>query len=251
VSDGVLDGQVAIVTGSGKRVGRGLALALGKAGARIVVCGRSTDDLEATAAEIRDRGGDAMTVTCDVSELEDCERLVSTTVQELGRLDILINNANHYCDGRLLDLEEERFTKAWEVAPLAVFRLMRLAHPHLSKQGGTIINLVTGASLRPDPIGFGGYTATKDAVRALTRAAACEWGRDRIRVHSLAPLAELDEWFNIDPAGANAYLDRIPLGRIGQSEEDAGRVAVFLCSPDSSYMTGNTILVDGGSEFLR
>jgi meso-butanediol dehydrogenase/(S,S)-butanediol dehydrogenase/diacetyl reductase len=251
MSEGVLEGQVAIVTGSGKRVGRGLALALGNAGATVVVCGRTTSDLEATAIEIRDRGRNAITVTCDVSRLEECDRLIATTVAELGRLDILINNANHYCDGNLLELDEERFTKAWEVAPLAVFRLMRLAHPHLSKQGGTIINLVTGASLRPDPVGFGGYTATKDAVRALTRAAACEWGRDRIRVHSLAPLAELDEWFDIDPVGANAYLQRIPLGRIGRSEEDAGRVAVFLCSPDSGYMTGNTILVDGGSEFLR
>jgi NAD(P)-dependent dehydrogenase (short-subunit alcohol dehydrogenase family) len=251
MSDGVLQGQVAIVTGSGKRVGRGLAMALGAAGASVVVCGRTVSDLEATASDIRARGGTAETVVCDVSQLEECRRLIATTVDQLGRLDILVNNANHYCEGTLLDLDEERFTAAWQVAPLAVFRLMRLAHPHLRVQGGTIINLVTGASLRPDPIGFGGYTATKDAVRALTRAAACEWGRDGIRVHSLAPLAELDEWFNIDPAGANAYLDRIPLGRIGQSEEDAGRVAVFLCSPDSGYMTGNTILVDGGSEFLR
>jgi len=247
----VLEGQVAIVTGSGKRVGRGLALALAGAGASVVVCGRTESDLKDTTEEIRDRGGTALSSLCDVSRLEDCERLVAFTVGELGRLDILINNANHYCVGPLLTLKEEDLVGAWEVAPLAVFRLMRLCHPHLSVRGGTIINLVTGASLRSDPIGYGGYTATKDAVRALTRAAAVEWGRDGIRVHGLAPLAELDDWFTMDPEGANAYLEKVPLGRFGDSEADAGRVAVFLCSPDSAYMTGNTILVDGGTEFLR
>ena len=155
----VLAGQVAVVTGSGRRVGRGLALALAGAGASVVVCGRSTADLEATAEAIRERGARALTVACDVGELESCRRLVDATVAEFGRLDILVNNANHYCVGSLLDLDEEDFAAAWRVAPLAVFRLMRLCHPYLKVHGGTIINLVTGASLRSDPVGYGGYTA--------------------------------------------------------------------------------------------
>jgi NAD(P)-dependent dehydrogenase (short-subunit alcohol dehydrogenase family) len=250
---GVLEGKVAIVTGSGRGVGQGIALALASEGASIVVCGRTPETLAETIELIDKRGGRSTSLVCDVMEADQIEALVQYTVDEFGTVDILINNAQVVPLGRLLDVTDDSFEMGWQSGPLASFRLMRACHPYF-RGGGVVVNLATSASLRPDPVGYGCYAAVKEAIRALTRAAAVEWGPEGIRVHAIIPLASSPgfEWWAADrPEEFEAFRATVPLGRIGDPEADIGRTVVFLCGPDSAYITGGTLLVDGGQGFLR
>jgi NAD(P)-dependent dehydrogenase (short-subunit alcohol dehydrogenase family) len=253
VGTGILQDKVAIVTGSGRGLGQGLALALADEGARIMVCGRTADTVAETVTRIEDRGGKAISMVSDVTDAEQIAALVQRTADEFGQLDILINNAQIVPLGRLLEVDDADFDAGWRSGPLATFRLMRACHPYL-RGGGVIVNMGTGASLRPDPIGYGTYAAVKEAIRALTRAAAVEWGADGIRVHAIVPLASssaFEWWASERPEEFEAFRATVPLGRIGDPETDVGRAVVFLCGPDSGYMTGNTLLIDGGQAFLR
>ncbi|MBI5088310.1 MAG: SDR family oxidoreductase [Actinobacteria bacterium] len=247
----ILSDRVAIVTGSGRGVGRGIALALASAGAAVTICGRTPDTLEQTAAEITARGGRAITVVCDVTDPAQTDRLVSRTLEAFGRIDILVNNAQDAkAIGRLLDVDLAEFEQGFASGPLATLRLMRASHPHLCGDG-VIVNLATSASLRPDPVDYGCYGANKEAIRTLSRAAAVQWASDGIRVHVIVPLSGLERFQRERPQEAREFIASIPLGRIGDAERDIGRAVVFLCGPDSSYMTGNTLLIDGGQAFLR
>ena len=130
---------------------------------------------------------------------------------------------------------------------------MRACHEHL-KGDGVIINLGSGSALRSDPIGLGCYASVKDAIRVLSRAAAVEWGPDNIRVNTLLPLAMspgMKWWSENFTEDYEATLAEVPLGRIGDCERDVGRVAVFLAGPDGAYVTGTTLVVDGGQTYLR
>jgi NAD(P)-dependent dehydrogenase (short-subunit alcohol dehydrogenase family) len=247
----VLDGRVAIVTGSGRGVGRGIALALASAGAAVTVCGRTRSTLDETAAEIHRRGGHAISVVCDVTDPTQIDALVAATVEAFGGIHILVNNAqDSKAVGRLLDIDPGEFERGFTSGPLATLRLMRACHPHLCGDG-VVVNLGTAASLRPDPVEYGCYGANKEAIRALSRAAAVEWAADGIRVHVIVPLSGLERFQRERPDEARAFIASIPLGRIGDAELDIGRAVVFLCGPDSGYMTGNTLLIDGGQAFLR
>lgn len=178
---------------------------------------------------------------------------MAASVNAFGTIDILINNAQIVPLGPLLEVDDDSFDAGWRSGPLATFRLMKACHPHL-RPGGVIVNLGTGAALRPDPIGYGCYGAVKEAIRALTRAAAVEWGADDIRVHAIIPLASsegFESWAAQRPEEFEAFRATIPLRRVGDPEHDIGRAVVFLCGPDGSYLTGNTLLIDGGQAFLR
>jgi len=250
---GTLDGKVAIVTGSGQGLGRGVALALASAGASIVVCGRTPGTLAEAAQLIRARGARAITEVCDVTDPAQIDALVRRTLDAFDTIDILVNNAQIVPLGAMLDVDDASFEAGWQSGPLATFRLMRACHPHL-RDGGVIVNLGTGAALRPDPVGYGCYAAVKEAIRALTRAAAVEWGGDGIRVHAIVPLASSEgfEWWAAErPEEFEAFRATVPLGRIGDPEVDVGRAVVWLCGPDSGYITGNTIMIDGGQAYLR
>jgi NAD(P)-dependent dehydrogenase (short-subunit alcohol dehydrogenase family) len=245
-----LNGKIALVTGAGQGVGRGIALALAKAGATVAVTGRTLSKVEAVANEIEAAGGHAVALACDVAKREDIRNTVETTVARLGGLDILVNNAYDGAFGPLLSLSDEDFQKGFVAAPFATFRFMVAAHPHLkARDGASIINLATSAAVRWDMSGYGAYAAAKEGVRALTRAAAAEWGVDGIRVNTICPLANspaLDAWAKHRPEEAEAFFATVPLRRIGDCETDIGAVAVFLASPASGYLTGATLPVDGG-----
>jgi NAD(P)-dependent dehydrogenase (short-subunit alcohol dehydrogenase family) len=152
--------------------------------------------------------------------------------------------------GNLLDVTDEAFMAGFESGPLASFRLMKLVHPHMvARGGGTIFNLASSAGIRWDMSSYGAYGAVKQATRALTRAGAAEWGRQGIRVLTIAPHAEspgLKWWIENNPEEATAFFKTIPLGRIGKLEEDIGRAVVTLCGPAMGYLTGTTIPLDGG-----
>ena len=177
-------------------------------------------------------------------------QMIERTVTRFGGLDILINNAQEVPNGKLLDVTDEAFLAGFESGPLASFRLMKLAHPYLvARGGGVVINLASSAGIRWDMAGYGAYGAVKQSTRVLTRAAASEWGRDGIRVLTIAPHAEspgLKWWIANNPEEAEAFFRTIPLGRIGKLEEDIGRAVAALCGSDLSYLTGATIPLDGG-----
>lgn len=245
-----LDGKVALVTGAGQGVGLGIALALAAEGALVVAAGRTLAKVEASAEAIRGRGGKALALAVDVKDADSLARLIEGAVAEFGGLDIVVNNAQEVPLGRLEEVSDEAFMAGFESGPLATFRLMKLARPLLAARGGgTIINLASSAGIRWDMSGYGAYGAVKQAIRALTRAAAAEWGGAGIRVLTIAPHAEspgLKWWVENNPEEAKAFFRTIPLGRIGRLEEDIGRAVAALCSSDLGYLTGATIPLDGG-----
>lgn len=249
----VLPGRRALVTGAGQGIGRGIALALSEAGASVAIVGRTAETIEAVAAEIRERGGVASAHLCDVTDPAAIESVVAAVVAEFGGLDILVNNAQAPAPGPLLEVSEDAYQESMDSGPKATWRLMRAAHPHLVG-GGTVVNLGSAAGITWNPSGTGAYAAAKEAVRVLTRTAACEWASDGIRVNAVLPLADsrtMQDWANFDPEGARAYLSTVPLGRLGDPEGDIGPAVVFLCSAAAAYVTGHTLAVDGGQALVR
>ena len=249
---GMLDGKVALVTGAGQGVGQGIALALAAEGAGVAVTGRTLAKLENTARLISDRGGHALPLACDVKDVDSLATTVDAVVKGLGGLNILVNNAQEVPLGSLHEVTEEKFEAGWQSGPLAVHRLRKLCYPH-RKGDGSIVNLASAAGKRWDMTGYGAYAAVKEAIRALTRAAACEWGQDNIRANAILPHARspgLDWWINNNPEEARAFFNTIPMRRIGECEEDIGRFVALLCCPGSGYVNGQSIALDGGQAFI-
>lgn len=247
----MLKDKVALITGGGQGVGQGIAYALAAEGAKVAVAGRTLATLEETCEEIRRRGGTAMAVICDVMSQDDIDRCVAEVVEAFGGLQILVNNAQVVPLGRLLDVSDETFMKGIDSGPLATLRMMRAAYPHL-KGDGAVINLASSAAVRWDATGYSLYGATKEAIRSISRGAACEWGVDGIRVNVIAPHAlspGLKGWIDSNPTEAEAFFNSIPLRRVGECEEDIGRTVAFLVSDNARYLTGATIPLDGGQAY--
>lgn len=247
-----LEGRVAIVTGSGQGVGQGIALALARHGAQVALFGRTLSKVQATAKLIEERGGTALAIEGDVKNPEDLTRCVEETVDSYGGIQILVNNAQQVPLGPLNSITDEMLDDGWSSGPLATFRLMKLCYPHL-KGDGSIINLASTAARRWDASNYGAYAAVKEAIRAFSRGAASEWGPDNIRTNVILPHAKspgLLWWIDNNPEEAAAFISTIPLGRIGECEEDIGEVAAFLCSKAASYISGQSIAVDGGQAFM-
>lgn len=252
-----LSDKTAIVTGAGQGVGAGIALALASEGANVVCAGRTLSKVEATVAEIGSRAGagagKGLALECNVARPDEVDACVARTVEQFGTVDILVNNAVVSPLGPLLEVTDKLFELGFRVGPLATLRFMRACHPYL-KGSGVVVNLTSGSALRTDPSGLGGYAALKESISSLTRTAAVEWGPDGIRVVSLMPLAMspgFEFWQEYDRPAYEALLKEVPLGRIGDCEADIGRAAVFLCGPDARYITGTTLVVDGGQSYLR
>lgn len=248
-----LAGRVALVTGAGQGSGRGCALALADEGARLALVGRTRAKLDAVCAEIEARGGEAACFPCDVGQLDEVGACVEGVVAALGPVRALVQTAQSPAlrSSALLDVEAGVVDELWRTGPLASLAFMRACHPHL-RGGGAIVNFGTGAQFAPG--GFGAYAAAKAAIQMLTRAAAEEWGPDGIRANLVvpyvaSPAADLE--FGEDEARRAASIARIPLRRVGDPERDLGRAVAFLASDDASYLTGSTLLLDGGMMFLR
>jgi NAD(P)-dependent dehydrogenase (short-subunit alcohol dehydrogenase family) len=248
-----LDNRRALVTGAGQGVGRGIALALAAQGAAVALLGRTEETLRGVAKEIADLGGAATVLIADVTRAEDITRAVEQAVADLGGLDILVNNAQIPAPGTLLTVTDEAFTACWESGPLAAFRMMRACRPHLG-EGSVVINLGSGTSVNPMPVGRGVYGAAKAAIQTLSRVAATEWGPDGIRVLTVLPAATspaAQEWAAANPAEYERSLQSIPLRRLGDPVDDIGGVVAFLCSPAAGFLTATTIAIDGGQAYLR
>lgn len=249
---GLLDQKIALVTGAGQGVGQGIAFALAAEGAALAISGRTASKLDETCREIESRGGRALPFACDVKSGDALAGLVDAVVDAFGTIDILVNNAQEVPLGPLDGVSEAAFSAGWESGPLATFRLMNLCRPHLAG-GGSIVNLGSAASKRWDMANYGCYAAVKEAIRSLSRAAACEWAAEDIRTNVILPHAKspaLGDWIDANPDEAAAFFATIPMRRVGECEEDIGRFVALLCSDGSRYVNGQTIALDGGQAFL-
>jgi len=248
----LLKSKVALITGAGQGVGQGIALALAAEGARVAVTGRTLEKLEATTELIAERGGEALPVVCDVKSLDSMTECVDQVVAYFGGLQILVNNAHEVPLGTLDEVTEDSLEAGWQSGPLATFRMMKLCRPHLQGDG-CIVNLASSAAKRWDVTGYGAYAATKEAIRSLSRAAACEWATEGIRTNVILPHAKspgLAWWMEEYPEEAEAFVATIPQRRVGDCEEDIGRFVAMLCSDASAYINGQSIGVDGGQAYL-
>lgn len=250
-----LKGKVALITGAGQGIGQGIALAMAERGANVVVVGRTYSKCENTCKMIKQRfSGTAIPMTADVAIHKDLKRITQETVNEFKTIDILVNNAVATSIGPLISQTDDNVIQAFMVGPMATLRLMQLCYPYLKQQGGSIINMASTASKRWDMANYGVYAAEKDAIRALTRAAASEWGPNNIRANSILPHASspaLQKWMTHRPEEAAEFTKSIPLQRVGDCETDIGQFVAVLCSPESSYISGQSIALDGGQAYMN
>ncbi len=249
----MLNGKTALITGGGQGVGQGIALALASKGANVVVTGRTLEKCEASAKLIERRGAKALALRADVKSDADLQSIVDQSVEAFGSMDILVNNAQEVARGPLLSISDDQFRGNWESGPLATFRLMKMAYPHLKESQGTVINLCSSVMKRWDVGTYGVYAAVKASIQQLTRAAANEWGKDRIRVNAIMPHAKspaLKGWMDRNPVEAEHFQKSIPLGYVGECEDDIGAFVAMMCSDEARYLSGQTIALDGGQVFI-
>lgn len=241
-----LSGRVAVVTGSGQGIGRAIAWGLADAGCDVVVNARRVDDLQITAAGVRDRGREALVVCGDIRDLS--ESLAQQTVDRFGRLDIWVNNVGGSDDKAtrtLLDTPDEVFRAQLELNLTSAFQGCKAAARHM-RPGGSIVNISSGAGTRGSPF-TGPYAAAKAAMNNLTETFALELAPD-IRVNAVAPGPVATEAFEqvLGTAGQHgAIAATIPLGRLGRPDDIAGAV-LFFASDAASWVTGQLLLVAGG-----
>jgi NAD(P)-dependent dehydrogenase (short-subunit alcohol dehydrogenase family) len=251
-----LEDKVALVTGAGRGIGRGTALALAAEGAAVAVADIDPETVRETAALLEEKGARSVALHLDLGSRKTCEAAVAHTVEALGALDILVNNAAWTpTPGKLLvEFDDATFARVLDTNLWATFWCMQAAHPHLLVQGGgSIINFASASGTRGNET-QGAYAAAKEGIRGLSRVASREWGPDGIRVNIICPFANspgMLDWAALDPKGHEAAIAQIPLRRVGDCQDDVGRVVVFLASEDADYVTGQTMWVDGGSGSVR
>jgi NAD(P)-dependent dehydrogenase (short-subunit alcohol dehydrogenase family) len=248
-----LAGRVALVTGAGQGVGRGVALAIAAEGAQVAVVGRTVAKCESVAAEIRERSGTAVAVGCDVTQRADVQRCVVDVREALGPVSILVNAAQSTVYTSLRKLTEEDLDAVWQSGYVGTLRFMQECFDDLRRTRGCVVNFGSGSGLTANAA-MGAYASVKEAVRTMSRVAAVEWGRHGVRVNVVCPLATspgLDSFGADLPQARDALLGRVPLERFGEPERDIGRAVVFLAGADAAYITGTTLMVDGGFDYLR
>jgi NAD(P)-dependent dehydrogenase (short-subunit alcohol dehydrogenase family) len=244
-----LSGKVAVVTGSSRGIGRAIAELFAQAGARVVVSSRKLDACEEVVAAIRERGGSAIAVACNIGRKEECEELVAKARAAFGRIDILVCNAavNPYF-GPLTEIPDESFDKIMASNIRSNLWLCRLTMPEMAeRRDGAVIVISSIGGLRGSPM-IGAYAISKAADMQLVRNLAVEWGEFNIRVNAIAPgLVKTDFaralWEN--PELRDITLRQTPLRRLGEPEDIAG-AALFLAAPSGRFVTGTTLVVDGG-----
>jgi 2-hydroxycyclohexanecarboxyl-CoA dehydrogenase len=249
-----LEGKVAVVTGGGAGIGRGITMALAARGAAVAVVGRREAPLKEVCKQVSEVGGRALAITGDVGVAADVEHFVSTTVEQLGRLDVLVNNAQGYRHASLLDATDEDMDLVWRTGPLAALRAMKAAYPHLRETRGLVVNFGSGTQFDPTEKFHSTYNAAKGAIANLTRSAAVEWGPDGIRAVLVVPAAESEQlaaFRERDPEKYAEMIGRVPLGRFGDAEEDIGRPVAWLATEEARFLTGSIVMLDGGQMQLR
>lgn len=250
-----LTDQVAIVTGASRGIGEAIAKCFAQHGAKVVLAARKKEGLDPVAEQIRADGGDALAVSCHAGQEDQIKNLFDTAVSQYGKVDILVNNAatNPYF-GPLLDVESKAWDKTFEVNTKGYFMAIREIVAHLKKREapGSIVNISSIAGLSP-AVFQGVYGMTKAAIHSMTLTLAVELGGTGIRINSIAP-GLIETKFSGALISMKEMVDKIanasPVRRIGQPNDIAG-LALFLASDASNFITGQTIVVDGGQTISR
>ncbi|MET7772557.1 SDR family oxidoreductase [Nocardia sp. NPDC005366] len=250
----LLQGKVALITGSAQGLGAGCATAFIRQGARVACIDVNTEGVEKVAAALVAEGGEAIALPCDVAERRQVDAAVAATIEQFGRLDILVNAA---MTQRLVPFDlstEEDLDDAYRSSVLGTYNFMMASFPHLKETAGKVVNFGSAA-------GTGGearmatYAASKEAVRGLSKAVAAEWGVHNINVNVVCPTGitpAYEEWaVSVGPKGVTAALKPSFIKRMGDPIHDIGGVVVFLASSLSDYMTGRTLFADGGRGHFR
>ena len=238
-----LNGKVAIITGAGRGIGRATARLFAAEGAKVAVLSLTPANVDAVVADITAAGGTAIGIPCDIGNADQIRAAIDKVAATYGGIDILVNNAFDPTApfSSILDLSAEQLQRNFDIGPVAYLRAMQAAYPHLKASGeGRIINFGSMAGV-VGLAGYGPYNMAKEAVRALTRTAAREWGADKITVNNVLPVAETWGPDVSPPAPTN------PLGRYGSPEDDIAPVVLFLASRESQFITGSSLTPDGGS----
>lgn len=247
-----LKDKVVIITGGAGGIGSGMARAMAKEGASIVIIDVNEEkglEVESKLKKI----SDAMFMNVDISKAQNAKIIKDKTLDRFGKIDVVINNAHASKQAPLNETTQEMLDLSFNTGFYPTFYLMKACYEELKKTEGSVINFASGAGLEGQ-INQASYAAAKEAIRGLTRTAANEWGKDGIRVNLISPIALTEgvkQWRENFPQQYENMVGQIPLGRLGDPEEDIGRIAVFLASDDSQYMTGQTLMVDGGTIKLR
>jgi 2-hydroxycyclohexanecarboxyl-CoA dehydrogenase len=244
-----VDGKVIIVTGAGRGVGRGMALHLGRGGARVVVAEWKPDLLAEIGAELTQLGVENLGVVCDIQDKDQIDAMVAQTLERFGRVDGLINNAQTFRPlAPVAEVSEDDVDVFYRSGVKGTLWAMQAVYPHMKKQGwGRIVNFASSMGITGGS-GFAAYNASKEAIRAITRTAAREWGAEGIVVNAIAPAsathhgeaAKVSEGYRI-------FIENCPMKRQGDPELDIGPIAWFLCSDACRYLTGHTFMADGGA----
>lgn len=245
-----LDGKTAVVTGGAGGIGEALALGLGYHGARVVVSSRNQDAITAVAKRIvEETGSEAVAIACDVTSEESVQALADQVVSEYGRIDILVNAMGMNIKHPALDYPMDDWQKLFDVNVKGTMVACKTIGKVMEKQkGGAIVNLSSVRGIRGYTGGNTGYCATKGAVELMTKALALEWAPSGIRVNALGPALVITpgtKHIAENPELAAKYAAAVPMGRIGMPEDMVGAV-VYLCSNAASFVSGQTIYVDGG-----
>src|SRR5215470_11350006 len=244
-----LNGKVAVVTGASKGIGAAIAEKFGSEGAKVVVnYAHDKAGAEKVVDKIKQSGGQAIALRADVSKGEDIKKLITETVRTFGNIDILVNNAGVYEFRALEALDEQHFRKIFDLNVFGLLLTTKEAVAHMNGQGGSIINMSSIAAKTP-AVYSSVYSGTKGAVDVISRALALELAPRKIRVNSLSPGATETEGVLAMPEYKNGFeqlaITRTPLGRMGTAD-DIAKVALFLASDDSGWITGEELLVGGG-----
>lgn len=239
-------GQTALITGAGTGIGKAIALELASKGCDIAICGRRIEPLVETAAEIEALGRKALYASVDVSSNEAVTSFVTDVIAKLGKIDILINNAGVTRDNLLMRMSEEEWDSVIDTNLKGAFLFSKaVSRPMMKQRTGSIVNISSVVGITGNA-GQCNYTASKAGLIALTKSMAKELSSRGIRVNAVAPgfiKSQMTE--KLSQELCDALLGNIPAGRLGEPEDIAKAVA-FLCSPDASYITGQTISVNGG-----
>lgn len=244
----ILKDKVSIVTGSGRGIGRAIAIELAKAGAKVVVTSRHTDECDEVCEVINKEEGESICVKCDVSKKEEVEQLVQNTVDRFGGIDILVNNAGVLRQKPITEMTEEDWDTTLDINLKGAFLLTQAVVPHMIKRKGAKILSIASVAGKVGFANISAYCASKGGLINLTKELALELATHNINVNAIAPgviQTQMTEGMLQNETSRNALLAQVPLGRVGQAEEIA-HAARFLVSKEADYITGQTLVIDGG-----
>lgn len=248
-----LKDKAVIITGGAGGIGSGMARAMTKEGAKVAIVDLNEEEGNAVAAELQEISPDSIFIKADLTERERLHEIVDTVVEKYGKLDVLINNAHASRQVNFEDTTQKDMDFSFNTGFYPTFYLMQSAFPHLKESKGSVINFASGAGLEGQKTQTA-YAAAKEAIRAISKVAANEWGEYGINVNIISPIAMtpgVEAWSKEHPETFEAIVSKVPMKRWGDPEKDIGPIAVFLASDDSNYMTGQTLMADGGSIQIR